>query len=284
MSPIGRVFIVLNLILAGTFVGFAGTHLQQKFNWKTKAESTQTEFDAFRSQMNTENDNLRKELSTMTAAKGVLEQEVSQVKNELSNARDENGRLEASNASLDADLKKLASTLDTIRTNAVAAFDQSKQAYEASMTAQADKDEAIRTRDAAQAENRMLKNQIADLNETVQNKDVQLADASSEQGRLKLLVDVAKAKGFLESMAVPPLAGTVGNVTGNLCTIMVTDNPTGAEIKPGYRFAIYDASGYKGEARVTDVYPERNAALCTIEIRNGDVKLGDKAATQVAGL
>ena len=38
MSPIGRVFIVLNLILAGTFVGFSGTHLQKQFNWKKQAE------------------------------------------------------------------------------------------------------------------------------------------------------------------------------------------------------------------------------------------------------
>jgi hypothetical protein len=43
MSPIGRVFIVLNLILAGTFVGFSGTHLQKQFNWKKQAEKVQAE-------------------------------------------------------------------------------------------------------------------------------------------------------------------------------------------------------------------------------------------------
>ena len=36
MSPIGRVFIVLNLLLAGTFVGFAGTYLQRQDNWRDK--------------------------------------------------------------------------------------------------------------------------------------------------------------------------------------------------------------------------------------------------------
>ena len=55
MSPIGRVFIVLNLLLAGTFVGFAGTYLQQANHWKDlhgKKEQDlaklQQEFSAFR--------------------------------------------------------------------------------------------------------------------------------------------------------------------------------------------------------------------------------------------
>jgi hypothetical protein len=284
MSPIGRVFIVLNLILAGTFVGFAGTHLQKQFNWKTQAVNTAAELDKTRKEMTAENDRLRQELSTMTTSKSTLEQELGQTKNERDIAKDEVKRLEASNSSLVADIKTLTSEVGGIKSNSDEAFKQAKDAFDQSMAATAAKDEAINAKNAALAENRDLKNNIAALNETIQNKDLALADLNAEKGRLNLLVDVAKAKGFLESMAVPQLAGTVGPVTGNLCTIMVTDNPTGAEIKPGFKFAIYDASGYKGEARVTSVDMDRNAAFCTIEIRSGDVKMGDKASTHLAGL
>lgn len=283
MSPIGRVFIILNLIMAGTFVGFASTYVQKQFHWKTEAESRGAELGKLRTESTAEIERLRGELSTMTTSKSTLEQELGQTKNELSNAKDENTRLAASHASKDADLKKLASEIGGIKTNADAAFSQASEAYKSSVAANQGKDEAIRAKDSAEAENRDLKNQVAALNETVKNKDLSIADLNSEKGRLTLLVDVAKQKGFMESMAVPPLAGTVATVSGKLCTIMVTENSTNAEIKPGFSFAIYDASGYKAEARVTAVDADRKAAFCTLDIKAGDVKQGDKASTQLGG-
>ncbi len=39
MSPIGRVFIIVNLVLAAAFIGFAGTFLQNHTNWKTQHDT-----------------------------------------------------------------------------------------------------------------------------------------------------------------------------------------------------------------------------------------------------
>ncbi|MEY2716429.1 MAG: hypothetical protein RIT24_2772 [Planctomycetota bacterium] len=281
MSPIGRVFIVLNLALAGTFVGFAGTHLQKQFNWKQQAETLQTQLDAAKKEHTSEVERLRSELSIMTNGKTTMERELGQTRNERDNAKDEVKRLETTNASMDADLKKLASEIGGIKSNADAAFSQAREAYQASMAAAKEKDEAVRTKDTAVAENRDLKNKVAELNETISQKDGQLAEASAEKNRLNLLVDVAKAKGFLEGMAVPALAGTVSSVTGNLCTILV--DPADEFAKVGYSFAIYDSSGYKGEAKVTSVDTERRAAFCRLEIKNGEIKTGDKASTHLAG-
>ena len=281
MSPIGRVFIVLNLILAGTFVGFSGTHLQKQFHWKSEAEKVQAEYNSYKNQMTSDNERMRSELSTMTTSKSTLEQELGQTRNERDISRDEVKRLEGSNASMDADLKKLASEIGGIKSNADAAFTQAREAYQASLAAGKDNDDAVRAKDSAVAENGDLKKKVAELNETVGQKDLQLADAGAEKGRLGLLVDVAKAKGFLESMAVPALAGTVSSVTGNLCTILV--EASDEAVKPGYSFAIYDASGYKGEAKVTSIDAERRAAFCRLEIKQGEIKMGDKASTHLAG-
>ncbi len=280
MSPIGRVFIVLNLILAGTFVGFSGTYLQKQFNWKSAHEKLQTESKATIGQISSENERLRGEVSQMTTSKSTIEQELSQTKNERDMARDEVKRLEASHTQKDADLKKLASEIGGIKTQSDTAFNQSKEAYQASIAATKDKDDAVRVKDATLAENRDLKNQITALNETVQNKDLAIADLSQEKGRLTLLVDVAKQKGFMESLAVPDLKGTVANVSGKLCTIRVASDAS-AEVKPGFRFAIFSGSVYKGEARVTDVAEEGKAALCTLDVRTGTVMVGDSAATHL---
>lgn len=281
MSPIGRVFIVLNLILAGTFVGFSGSYLQKQFNWKQEAGRLSTDLTNLRNTTTSEIARLSDELSKMTTSKSTLENELGLTKNERDLAKDEVKRLQGDNSSLEADVKRIGSELAGIKNNADAAFQKAAAAYESSLAALKDKDEAVREKDAAVAENRDLKNQNTALSETIAQKDLQLADASAEKGRLGLLVDVAKAKGFLESMAVPALAGTVSNVTGNLCTILV--DASDAEIKPGYSFAIYDASGYKGEAKVTSVDSERRAAFCRLEIKQGDIKSGDKASTHLAG-
>jgi hypothetical protein len=220
----------------------------------------------------------------MTTSKSTIEQELGQTRNERDLARDEVKRLQNSYDSKDADVKKLASEIAGIKTNADAAFQQMTSALNASLAHQNEKNEAVNAKNAAEAENRDLKNQIASLTEAGANKDLSIAALNKDKSELQLLVDVAKAKGFMESMAVPQLAGTVSNVTGNLCTVHITANPTNAEIKVGYALAIYDGSNYKGEARITGVDAERNAAFCRIDVKSGDIKVGDRAATHLAGL
>ena len=50
--------------------------------------------------------------------------------------------------------------------------------------------------------------------------------------------------------------------------------------KRKFSFAIYDASGYKGEAVATSFHAEDNAITCTITLPKGEIKVGDKAATK----
>lgn len=283
MSPIGRVFIVLNLALAGGFVAFAGTYLQKQHNWKTQFTNEKTAHDATKAAAVSEKGKLESELAAMTSSKNSIEQDRDGVKNDRDTKVDEIKRLEGRLSSFEGDLKKMTSIAEASKTAMEAALSESQKAMAMAIADQKTKDDAVRAKDAAEGENRGLKGEIAALSEAGSNKDVQIAQLAKENSEKQLLIDVSMAKGFLASMAVPQLAGTVGQVSGRICTVNVTDNPTNAEIKPGYKFAIYDASGYKGEARITSVDAERKAAFCTIEIQKGEVKIGDKAATHLNG-
>jgi hypothetical protein len=258
--------------------------LQRQFHWKNEHEKVTKELGDLRQTLSTEIERLRVDLSTMTTSKSTLEQDLSATRNERDRLKDENGRLQESHNSKDADLKRLASEIGGIKQNADAAFQQATKAHQDALAAIDERHKAVGAKDAAEAENRDLKNQIAALTEAGAQKDLSIAGLDKDKRELQLLVDVAKIKGFLESMAVPQLAGSVSVVQGNLLTVQITDNPTNAEIKVGYALAIYDGSGYKGEARITGVDGERNAAFCRIEVKTGDVKVGDKAATHLAGL
>jgi len=235
MSPIGRVFIVLNLLLAGTFVGFSGTYLQKQHNFKEKAEKLQTQltdattkWDAERLRLETDRNNFENAKTAAETAKGGLE-------TELKNTKDENDTLSRRLAAMEGAVAKINGDLASANTQAQAAFAQSQEAYKSSMTAQQAKDDAVRAKDAAEDENRNLKTTVAALEATVQTKVAEYGDLKKDRNELALLVKIAQQKGFSPALAAPALDGKVTGVAaeGRLCTI----NPVGSRDRDEHRGA-----------------------------------------------
>ena len=286
MSPIGRVFIVLNLLLAGGFVVVSGTHLQKQHNWKSKFEAEKKAHDDDVTKLTAESKRLESERNTFENAKTANETQLGEAKRANSLLEDENKRMSQQLSSMEGDMKKLVAAAEAANTEMKAAFSQSKAAYDMAIADQKVKDDAVRAKDTAEAENRNLKTEIASLKSTIETRDGSITTLETEKSQLSLLVKVAEANGFLRSMAAPNLSGLVTTSAGNLVTIQITDNPGNVDIKAEiergkWGFAIYDASGYKGEA-----YPERfeasaNAILCKVGLlKGGAIREGDKAATK----
>lgn len=286
MSPIGRVFIVLNLLLAGTFVGFSGTYLQKQHNYKDKAEKVEKQLAAETEAWKTERMKLENDRNNFENAKTAAETAKGALETSLAKANDENKRLTQLNSSMEGDVKQINAQLASANTQAAAAFTQSQEAYKMAMGDQKVKDEAVRAKDTAEAENRNLKTAIASLESTVLGKDGDIAKLVKERNELNLLVSVATQNGFVPGLAAPTLGGTVSRVANDrLCTISITDNPGNVDIadqlnKRSFSFAIYDASGYKGEAVVTAYHAADNAVTCNLMLVKGSIKEGDKASTK----
>jgi hypothetical protein len=280
MSPIGRVFILLNLALAGTFIGFAGTFLQRQDNWHKKFQTRDAEAVTAAKQAEADKaalqDTINKDQVAMTSAGN----KVATLTTENAQLADANKALEGRLSSLEGDLKQLTSNANATKTSIETAFAQLKEVSDKAIAAETAKDAAMREKDDAVAKHREATQKIAALEASGSQKDTQIADLTKDKGELGLLLDAARVKGFMDSMAVPALAGTVTHVAGRLVTVSVSDNPNKAEIKPGYKFAIYDGATYKGEARVTASDSDKSVAFCTLEIQKGEVKVGDKASTQ----
>jgi myosin heavy subunit len=285
MSPIGRVFIVLNLVLAGVFVGFGGTYLQKQHDFKSQLTEEQKARTEEVNRLQGDITRLEQERNNFENAKTARETELDALKVKVAQVEDENKRLHQQNASFEGDIKKLTSLAEAANTQMKAAFDQSDAAFKMAIADQKVKDEAVSLKNAAEAENRTLKTTIASLQETIDGKEMQIAGLQKDVSEKDLLVSVAKQKGFLEGMAAPSLAGMVTNASGRLCTIQVTDNPGDIDIseviaKMPFSFAIYDASGYKGEATATHYEPSAKAVLCNLTLVKGTVKEGDRASTK----
>ncbi|MCK5940807.1 MAG: hypothetical protein KAI24_02460 [Planctomycetes bacterium] len=287
MSPIGRVFIVLNLFLATGFAVMAGQLLNKQANYKEQLATEQAAREADTKKFEQEKEVLRQELSSAQVAKTAFENQLAALRNANGKLQDDNKRLSALTSSQAADLKKAVALQEAANTQAKAAFEASQAAYQASIDAQKIRDEAVRSKDSAEAENRNLKNEIASLNETIGSKEQQIAALERDNSEKDLLIAAAKVRGFTEAMAAPTLAGTVTNASGRLCTISIADNPGNVDIQDQinrrpFRFAIYDENGYKAEAVATKYEPSANAILCNVQFTNGSAKIrtGDKASTK----
>ena len=285
MSPIGRVFIVLNLVLAGGFVAFSGTHLQQQSNYKTKLETVE-KVAAEKQKVDQETiTKLETERNQFENAKTANETQLNERNVALDRARDEITRLTGTLGQLEADQKQLVASNGAIAAELKTAMANAKAGFDMAIADQKTKDESVRAKDDAQAENAKLKRDVAALEASVKDRESAIGDLKKERNELGMLVKVAETNGFLRSMAAPTLAGLVTSAGGRLCTIQISENPgnidIASEIEKGkWGFAIYDASGYKGEAIATKYEASANAVLCNVYLVKGEIKEGDRASTK----
>ena len=287
MSPIGRVFIVLNLFLAGGFAVMAGQLLNKQANYKQMLADEMDLHEKDVAEKDAKISDLVAQKSSIDVANSRIETLLDAARNTVAKLQDDNKRLSELTSSQSADLKKAVSLQEAANTSAQAAFAQAKEAYDASIKAQAVRDDAVRAKDAAVAENSNFRNDIAALNETISRKDQEILGLRRDNSEKDLLIAAAKVRGFSEAMAAPSLSGTVTNASGRLCTISISANPGNVDIQDQinrrpFSFAIFDDSGYKAEAVATSYVESANAVMCTIRVRNGGatIRTGDKASTQ----
>jgi hypothetical protein len=287
MSPIGRVFIVLNLILAGTFVGFAGTYLKRAADWKQKHEALVAD--------KAKNDaRLQAEIENRTNERNQAQRQLSTAKSNFDREKSQREQLEKDNQDLLARLTKLQADYAVIAQNTGAmakqievAHTNSEQALARAIAAEKAKDDAV------DAENK-AKREIDRLNFTIRNKDTEIANLNGANKKLDqtrreqaVLLDLVRIKvpGVFATLQ-PSVSGRVEWVatTGKLITIGV--NAGGEFLKAGHRFAIYNRTdGYLGDAVVTE-WDGSKYAFATLHVtKDGarNVRVGDMASTNLTG-
>ena len=281
MSPVGRVFVVLNLLLAGAFVGFSGTYLQKATDWKKKHDDLVT---STTEALGLKDDQIKGLTDDRTQKERQLVASETNLRNEKTRSEEflaENERLQTKLNSIEGDLAKLQSEYTTIASSIERATQDSAQARQAAIEAGQAKDVAIRAQAVAEADLRDANDKVSQLEASLGERDAQIGELTATVRQKDVLIAFVntKAPGLL-TLAQPDLSGTVQHVdaAGKLLTVAVTDKPDGIDIKPGYSFAIFAGETYKGEALVTDV--EDRFAFCRVTKSAGpSIEVGDQAAT-----
>ena len=201
----------------------------------------------------------------------------------LDEARNENQRLDAQLNSMAAALESMRADYQTLAATVDRQTQSLEEARTTSMTAAETRDESVRAKEKAVAHLRDAQNEIASLNAAMDSLRIANADLTDTNRSLEIIVAAARTElgpGWIAS-AQPSLDGTVRHVDsgGRLLTVAITANPASADVKPGYRFAVYDGETYKGEAMITDV--DGNFAFCRVTVAAGpEIKIGDRASTR----
>lgn len=280
MSPIGRVFVVLNLVLAGGFVAFAGTFLKNHTNYKDLYKKEETKLAAKTSEFEAEKTSLTTELSAAKTQVSSLDTLSKRNDAQLSEAKAENEILSKKLASIEGDVKGILSHWSTVASKVEAAGEDAKKTLAMAMTADEEKHKALNAQQQAEAKLTEANNKIAALDAKIADLNGAVAAKDAEIGQQKILISNGKAKfgdAFL-GLAQPDAEGRVSHVADKLVTIEYTKKG-GGDLMKGHTFALYNDKGYKGEALVTEV--EGSIAFCRITMAKdgASVNVGDKAAT-----
>lgn len=285
MNAIGRVFLVLNLGLAGTFVGMSGTYLERASDWKDKFQKRDTlakqEVEDLRASLAGE----KEKYNNSQHSNNGLTVQIAGLKNQVKEKEDTNVRLQARMATMEAAATKTESYMSRVDTRINAAFTNMDAAQKMAIQSEKDKDAAVAAQNAAEKSLAEANYKIKNQGDDISNK---IAMISKQEGTIKeknILLDIVNRRypGIFTTLH-PLVTGIVSHVSssGKLITI---DLKSGADsLKGGHTFAIFSASkGYKGEAVVTEIDEGKKFCFARLSLDEGkQIESGDSASTDVS--
>jgi len=280
MSSIGKIFVIVNLVLAVLVLGAAGALLKKSNVTATEVaaaqaalESARTELDQARSEfsvrergLEADKQRLQEERDDIEVARLGLERNVTTLEADNQQLRDDVSKINASLASLESSFSSTEQRVAELTDQNAALRDQLMEVKTANNEAEA----ARRNAETAQGD---ADRQIAELKAEGDRLREELSTASK-------LVEVAKAAGFDTTtiMAMPRIEATVAEVDEQY-GFVILDKGKDDHVERGFTFEVHRDGQYLGRVKVDETYA--NYATARIELKSPGTKMQryDRAST-----
>jgi multidrug efflux pump subunit AcrA (membrane-fusion protein) len=285
MSPIGKIFAVLNLILAAAFLGWASNALSASGKFKAKWEDEVAAHE-------TDSQTWEERESELNAKAGELESARSRFRQEKEDAVNDRDRYKAdadsqaqTNSELRASIDKIQGDLGALVAQNKALEESKSTAMQARSEAESERDDAVAATEEAAAAQReaeqtlaVANRDIAELRSGTADRDAQLA---SLEAKFDTLVDATGAS-VDELVAQPLIEARVLEVNKTIAPGLVALN-VGADqnVKRGYVFHIFRGEAYLGKVRIENVRPTMSTGLIQGTYEGREIRQGDQAATRL---
>jgi chromosome segregation ATPase len=281
MSTIGKVFLVLNLVLAGAFLGWAANSLGKTEQLKKANAEKVAGLEKEKADLDAQLTSTRGTLNSEKSAKDAAQAERDSFKTEAGRYKEELDSSKRANDQLRGDVAKINETMSGLNER-LQQIEQSKDAATAeARKMQGERDAANRRADEADTARRTAE-------ESQQSAQLAIADLEKQLKWSKTELEKAKTQ-FLNAQALTGL--NVSDVKAqkpiNAQVVKVDDSiklvalnvGSNAGVERGYTFDIYSGSTYKGRVRVETVHPDMCSALITLAKEGTKINAGDSAAT-----
>lgn len=285
MSTIGKIFLVLNLVLAGAFVGYASLSVGRAAELKKQNAEAIARLQA-------EKDKLDKDLAEalasanterttkdeVTSQRNNLQAEKTRLEQDLDRAREENARnggtlktLTESVAEFSGKLEKIAQEKD----QALAAKESAAlKAQEADQRAQAAE---LAQREAEESKTRADRD-IADLSKALASSKKDVSALQVKYDSLKRFTGVAES----DITSQNPIDAVVAHADYSSGVGLIQLNRGKDDgVAQGYVFDVWQGSTYKGQVKIDMVY--KNSCAGTVQHAKAGVQItaGDSASTHL---
>lgn len=285
MSPIGRIFIILNLILSAFFLGWASNALATTENYKQQLEDAQAEHAGALSAKDKEISDLNQERNNLSEAQRKFREERDQVQTLSDNLQSQLEAEKRRNDALQADVSKIQATLGDYNTTIATLSGDKDRAVQRANDAETARDDAVDGQQAAEMAKRDAEESLTAANTTI--GDLQVAntgltdEVSSLNTRLMVLAEVTGTD-VSDIMVQPQIEGAVLDVRYDLEPGLVMLN-VGSEqdVQRGFTFDIYRGSTYKGRVKVENVQGKYCSAVITDAKPGTTITQGDRASTNL---
>jgi hypothetical protein len=286
MSPIGRIFTVLNLILAAAFLGWASNTLATSKEWKDKYEGEQTAHEATRQEKDEEISSLRTAKEQAERNASLMREERDREKLRGDQAENEVQDLTSANSELRASVTKISESLDELRSTNERLGQDKDRAIQAQHEAEGQRDDAQEAQLAAELAQRTADEARTNAERRVADLELELGKLGKERDSLSTQLQTALDITNLtwDEITGPPLIPNAVIVQANYETtpgLVAINKGENDGVKRGMTFHVYKGSTYKGDVRVEEVQPTRCFALVR-NVRPGQtISQGDSAATRL---
>jgi len=280
MSSIGKIFVILNLVLAVLVLGAAGALLKQRDIAKTDNDRLTAEVSAQKASLEKANADFAMRESTLTKERQALEEEKNDIEVARSTLERKNASLEQDNQQLRDGVTKITAKLDSLESQFSTAAQQGKELQ--------DKNDALRTEAmeaktaASKAEDSMREAQtkLADAERETSSLREQLASAQTDLQKANNLVEVAKSSGFdaTSVVAMPRIEAMVSEVDDKY-GFVILDKGKKDSVQRGFTFDIHRDGTYLGRVKVDDLYDQYATARIEVAAPGTRMQRGDAAST-----
>jgi len=283
MSPIGRIFLVLNLILSAAFLGWASNSLAQAENYKGLLDKKATELaEANRASekeiadLNTELRAKTQEASDKLGERDSAREEVTRLQSDIAAEKSEKERILGDVTRIQATLGDYQKTMDRLSSEKDQANQRREEAEKARDGAVASQGTAQQGQRDAEDAQKALERQIADLETEKQSLTDQVAKLDTH---LSMLVEKTGVS-VSDLMAQEKVDGSVLAVDTSTGLVMLN---VGSEqgVKRGYSFDVWSGNQYKGQVVVQNVQPNMSSATIKAPVQGTVIRQGDLASTRM---